>query len=119
MSENIYFTRWLAAIGVLGGVAIALVLPYFVFTFDHGLSTVAQLFLIVLALLGGLVLAAISAVVGIAVPHHVSSGMSVSCEANTEVCGSGKVRHGCLKSLLALYPLVKPCQVTFIAVSLV
>jgi hypothetical protein len=71
MSE-IRFVRWLAAIGVFGGVLIALVLPVVVLMLGEDLSSAAKLTVVILALIGGVVLAGLSAVVGITIPTTVS-----------------------------------------------
>lgn len=71
MSE-IRFVRWLAAVGVFGGVLIALVLPVVVLMLGEDLSSAAKLTVVILALIGGVVLAGVSAVVGITIPTAVS-----------------------------------------------
>ena len=73
MSE-IRFPRWLAAVGVFGGVSIALVLPVVVLMLGDDLSATAKLVVVILGLLVGSTLAGISAVVGITIPTAVAGG---------------------------------------------
>ena len=73
MSE-MRFPRWLAGFGVLGGVAIALGLPWLILVYGGDLSGRAQLTLIILGLLAGSLMGIASAVVGITIPAAVSSG---------------------------------------------
>lgn len=47
------FPRWLAAVGVFGGVAIALGLPYLTLVHGDGLSATMKMMVIVLALAAG------------------------------------------------------------------
>jgi len=70
--SDLRFTRWLAAVGVLGGVLIALMLPVVVLMLGEDLSAVAKLAVVILALIGGVTLAGISAVVGITIPTTVA-----------------------------------------------
>lgn len=66
------YPRWLAALGELGGVVIALGLPYVVLAYGNGLSGSAKVGLIILGLLAGSLVAIVSVVVGIAVPSVVT-----------------------------------------------
>jgi hypothetical protein len=75
MSE-LRFPRWLAAIGVFGGVSIALILPVVVLMLGDDFTSGVKLVIIILAMLVGAVLAGISAVVGITIPTAVS-GMAL------------------------------------------
>ena len=85
MKDQVYFTRWLAAVGVFGGVAVALVLPYLLLVNGQHLAQLAQIALIVLAILGGIILAGLSAVVGIAVPHRITgAALAVNCRDLTD-----------------------------------
>lgn len=68
------FPRWLAGFGVLGGVAIALGLPWLILVYGGDLSGGAKLTLIILALAAGTLMGIASAVVGITIPTAVSSG---------------------------------------------
>lgn len=68
------FPRWLAALGVLGGVAISLGLSYLVLVHGGDLSSGAKVAMVITGLLAGGVLAIASAVVGIAVPTVVTRG---------------------------------------------
>jgi hypothetical protein len=71
------FPRWLAAVGVLGGVAIALGLPYVTLVYGSDLGG-AKVAIIILALIAGCTLAAISAVVGITIPTAISGGVGMA-----------------------------------------
>jgi hypothetical protein len=71
MSE-LRFPRWLAAVGVFGGVMIALILPVVVLMLGDDLSSTAKLVVVTLALIIGACLAGISAIVGITVPTTVA-----------------------------------------------
>ena len=62
------FPRWLAALGVLGGVAIALGLSYLVLVHGGDLSSGAKVAMVITGVLAGGILALASAVVGITVP---------------------------------------------------
>ena len=73
MSE-LRFPRWLAAVGVFGGVSIALVLPVTVLLLGDDLSATAKLVVIILGMIIGSCLAGISAVVGITIPTAVYGG---------------------------------------------
>lgn len=91
-TSKLLFTRWLAAVGVLGGVAIALGLPYLVLAHGVGLGGGAQVTLIILALLVGASLAGVSAVVGITVPTAITGGgigLACICEPECEPRGPG------------------------------
>ncbi len=68
------FPRWLAGFGVLGGVVIALGLPWLVLVHGGDLSDGAKLTLIILGLAAGSLMGIASAVVGITIPTAVSSG---------------------------------------------
>jgi hypothetical protein len=72
--NEIRFPRWLAGMGVLGGVAIALGFPYIILTLGGDLSEGVKVVLIILGLLGGGILALASAVVGITIPTAVVGG---------------------------------------------
>lgn len=71
MSE-IRFQRWLAGVGLVGGVVITLALPYIVLAYGGDLPGGMKLALVILALLGGIAVAIVSVVLGIAVPTVVS-----------------------------------------------
>jgi hypothetical protein len=71
---DVRFPRWLAAVGIFGGVMIALVLPVAVLMLGEDLSAVAELTVIILAMIIGSLLAGISAVVGITIPTAVAGG---------------------------------------------
>jgi len=73
MSE-LRFPRWLAAVGVFGGVSIALVLPVTVLLLGDDLSATAKLVVIILGMIIGSCLAGISAVVGITIPTAIHGG---------------------------------------------
>lgn len=75
MSE-MRFPRWLAAVGVLGGVAIALGLPWITLVYGSDLGG-AKVAIIILALIAGCTLAAISAVVGITIPTAVRGAIAI------------------------------------------
>ena len=60
--------------GVLGGVAIALGLPWLILVHGFFLSEIARLAVIVLSLLIGGLLAVASAVIGITIPSTVRDG---------------------------------------------
>ncbi len=72
------FPRWLAAVGVIGGVAIALGLPYITLVLDGDLSPNAKLAVVILSLLVGATLAGISAVVGSSMPTAITGAIAVS-----------------------------------------
>ena len=76
MSE-MRFPRWVAAFGVVGGVAIALGFPMIILIQGQDLSDVARIWLSILGLLLGVLLAGASAVIGITIPSAVSRGISV------------------------------------------
>ena len=71
--NDIRFPRWLAGVGVFGGVAIALGLPAVILTLGGGLAPRAQVTIIIFALIVGALLAAVSAIVGLAVPTTVKA----------------------------------------------
>ena len=83
------FPRWLAALGVLGGVAISLGSSYLVLVHGGDLSSGAKVAMVITAVLAGGILALASAVVGIALPavvtragidlEHVHRHDDVSC----------------------------------------
>ena len=75
--NEIRYPRWLAGIGVLGGVAIALGMAYLVLAFGGDLSGGAKVALIILGLAAGSILALASAVVGIAMPSKVADAAIV------------------------------------------
>jgi hypothetical protein len=64
----------LGYLGILGGVGIAIGLPWITLVYGGDLSELTRVALIILALLGGVTLAVISAVVGIAVPAALTNG---------------------------------------------
>jgi hypothetical protein len=70
--NEMYFPRWLAAIGVLGGVVISVGLPYVVLAHGGDLSSGARVAMVITGVLAGGILAIASAVVGIAVPAVVT-----------------------------------------------
>ena len=63
--------RAMAVVGVLGGVAIALGLPYIVIVYGQSMGAVAQVLLTILALLTGGIIAGLSAFFGTVIPHSV------------------------------------------------
>jgi hypothetical protein len=69
--SDLRFPRWLASVGVLGGVAIAVALPAVVLMLGDDLTPSAKLVVIILGLLVGAALAGVSAVVGITIPTAV------------------------------------------------
>jgi hypothetical protein len=71
MSNEMHFQRWISLFGVLGGVTIAVGLPYIVLAFGSDLSSGAKVALIITGLLAGSLIALASAVVGIAMPKTV------------------------------------------------
>ena len=71
MSNEVHFQRWVSLVGVLGGVVIAVVLPYVVLAFGSGIGSGARVALVILALATGGLIALVSAVVGIAIPKTV------------------------------------------------
>jgi hypothetical protein len=71
---DLRFPRWLAAVGIFGGVMIALVLPVAVLMLGEDLSAIAKLTVIILAMIIGSLLAGVSAVVGITIPTAVAGG---------------------------------------------
>lgn len=71
MSNEVHFQRWISLFGVMGGVVIAVGLPYIVLAFGSDLSSGAKVALIILGLLAGSLIALASAVVGIAMPKTV------------------------------------------------
>jgi hypothetical protein len=71
MSDEVHFQRWVSLVGVLGGVGIALGLPYIVLAFGGDLSSGAKVALVILGLSAGGLIALVSAVVGIAIPKTV------------------------------------------------
>jgi hypothetical protein len=71
MSDEVHFQRWVSLVGVLGGVGIALGLPYIVLAFGGDLSSGAKVALVILGLAAGGLIALVSAVVGIAIPKTV------------------------------------------------
>lgn len=73
MSNEVHFQRSISLFGVLGGVVIAVGLPYIVLAFGGDLSSGAKVALIILGLLAGSLIALASAVVGIAIPKKVRS----------------------------------------------
>lgn len=72
--NELRFPRWLAAVGVLGGVMIALILPVAVLMLGDDLSSTAKLVIVILGLIIGSCLAGISAVVGMTIPTAVYGG---------------------------------------------
>jgi len=71
MSNEVHFQRWISLFGVIGGVLIAVGLPFIVLVFGSDLSSGAKVALIILGLLAGSLIALASAVVGIAMPKTV------------------------------------------------
>ncbi|MGD2116332.1 MAG: hypothetical protein PVG07_14855 [Acidobacteriota bacterium] len=71
MSHEMRFTRWLAGFGVLGGVAIALGLPWLVLVQGADLADWIKMTLVILGLSAGTLTAIASAVVGITIPTTV------------------------------------------------
>jgi hypothetical protein len=90
------FPRWLAGVGVLGGVVIALVLPYIVLIQANGLTSGAKLTLVILALLAGTALAGVSTVVGIALPTQIKNGALglAVCEPECQPCETTETPSG-------------------------
>jgi hypothetical protein len=78
------FPRWLAGVGVVGGVAIALGLPWVTLVHGGDLGG-AKVAIIILALITGACLAGISAVVGITVPTALTGAISLG-EDGVSVC---------------------------------
>ena len=63
-----------ALIGALGGVAVAAGLPTVILLYGTNLGVVAQVIVIILALLIGGAITAVSAVLGIVIPSSASGG---------------------------------------------
>jgi hypothetical protein len=77
--NTIHFPRWLATAGILGGVAIALGVPYIVLAYGADLGSGAKTALIILGLIAGSLLALVTAVVGIAIPTRITdAGLEVA-----------------------------------------
>lgn len=72
--NELRFPRWLAAVGVFGGVMIALILPIAVLMLGDDLTSTAKLVVVILGLIIGSCLAGISAVVGITIPTAIYGG---------------------------------------------
>jgi hypothetical protein len=70
--NTIHFPRWLATMGILGGVAIAIGVPYIVLVFGGDLGSGAKVALVILSLVAGGLLAIVTAVVGITIPTRVT-----------------------------------------------
>jgi len=66
--STLQFSRWIALVGVLAGMMIALIVPVAVLMVGGDITPSAKLVIIILALLIGGCVAAISAVVGITIP---------------------------------------------------
>jgi hypothetical protein len=71
---KILYSSMLGYLGVLGGVAIALGLPWIVLAYGADLSSAVRTTLIILGLVGGVILACASAVVGITIPTAIHGG---------------------------------------------
>jgi hypothetical protein len=71
MSNEVQFQRGISLVGVMGGVIIAVGLPYVVLAYGGDLSSGAKVALIILGILTGGLIALASAVVGIAMPKAV------------------------------------------------
>jgi hypothetical protein len=96
---EVKFPRWAAAFGVLGGVAVALGFPMIVLMQGQDLSDAARIWLSILGLLLGVLLAAVSAVIGITIPSAVSKGFSVGgasvgLGSNAECCPPAERKLG-------------------------
>ena len=72
--NKMVFARWLAVLGILGGIVIATGLPFIVLVHGADLGGFARTFLVTIAIGAGAILAIISAVVGITVPTAISGG---------------------------------------------
>jgi hypothetical protein len=87
---GIRYSNWLATIGALGGVFLATALPWMIIAHATDFSVRAKIFLIVLAVVGGVILAAISTVVGITIPTAlVDAKMDLSrfdCSSDPDCC---------------------------------
>ncbi len=70
--NTIHFPRWLATMGILGGVAIAVLVSYFVLVLGVDLGSGAKVALIILSLAAGCLLAIVTAVVGITIPARIT-----------------------------------------------
>ena len=66
--STLQFSRWIALFGVLAGTMIALIVPVAVLMVGGDITPSAKLVIIILALLIGGCVAALSAVVGITIP---------------------------------------------------
>ena len=87
---DLRFPRWLAAIGVFGGVMIALILPVVVLMLGNDLSARAKLTVIILAMIIGACLAGISAIVGITIPSTIAgAAIKISENGITTLGGNG------------------------------
>jgi len=72
--STLQFSRWIALFGIIAGVAIAILLPYFVLSLATNWTGSAQLIVVILALLIGGIVAAAATVVGITIPTAVAGG---------------------------------------------
>ena len=72
--STLQFSRWIALFGIIAGVAIAVLLPYFVLSLATNWTGSAQLIVVILALLVGGIVAAAATVVGITIPTAVAGG---------------------------------------------
>ena len=72
--STLQFSRWIALFGVIAGVAIAVLLPYFVLSLATNWTGRAQVVVVIIALLVGGVVVAASTVVGITIPTAVVGG---------------------------------------------
>jgi hypothetical protein len=90
--SKIHFSNWLAFLGVIGGVTMALGLPWIVLVYGPHLAEGVQLTVIILGLLGGGTLAVVSAFFGIVIPTAVTDGKLDlrGCCDDAGVPGSGR-----------------------------
>lgn len=72
--SDIHFSRGIAVIGILGGVAIAIVVPCMVVVYGTHITGMVAAALIVLGVLLGSCVSVISIVVGVAIPSVIKNG---------------------------------------------
>jgi hypothetical protein len=94
--STLQFSRWIALVGVLAGMMIALIVPVAVLMVGGDLTPSAKLIIIILALLIGGCVAAAAAVVGITIPTAVVGGaIDVSKLTGASCCGPAASTDDC------------------------
>jgi len=93
--STLQFSRWIALFGVIAGVVIAVLLPYFVLSLATSWTGSAQLIVVILALLVGGAVAGAATVVGITIPTAVAGGALdiVKMTGGEPCCGPGVHRR--------------------------